>query len=792
EREGLYETNIEPGKEFLVIDTPPPYASGKWHVGGAAHYAQIDMIAKYFRLKNYNVVAPFYTDRNGLPVEVQVEKTYKIVAKEVAKTVEGRKEFLKLCKEFLDKAEEDIVKIWKLMGCFFDYWKEGTDSPEYRKLTQQTFIELYKKGLIYEAERPVRWCPRCGTALAEAEVEYDEEHGHLYYIKFPLEGRGEVVVATTRPELLPACAALAYHPKDKRYSGLSGKKAIAPIFGQHMIIVEHESVDPDFGTGIMMICSYGDENDVRLFSELSLKPKVILDEQGKITEAGGPLAGLSVQEAREKAAKLLREHGYLIRAEQIIHNVPKCWRCKTPLQIIHRREYFLEQLRFKEKIKELANLMDFKPLMHKARLEDWIDKLSTDWPISRDRYYGTEIPVWYCTKCGSKLIPEPGRYYRPWEENPWESCPYCGAPKENIVGETRVFDTWFDSSISPLYVLEKIKSKTRDPQELSKAENNIMRPQGHDIIRTWLYYTILRIYLYLERPAFKWVRITGMGLDPKGRPMHKSLGNVIDPEPIIEEYGADAFRFWAATAARLGYDYRFDEGKLRTGKLFVTKLWNIARFLSAFPYDVTKKPKVLTDRAFLALAEEYLSIIDKAYGELDVYEPGNLIYEFLWGLFADHYIELVKDRAYNRNGKYSKEEQESAWITLHKIFSSMIIALSPIMPFITDDIFRELYGRSVHRERFPELSMDPSSRAELANVAKALIKLNEKIWELKTREGVKLTESLRGYKIVIAESLREIAQDLEALHKIPVSIGGDENLSQHCEKVALSIYLCKE
>ncbi|MEM1927306.1 MAG: valine--tRNA ligase [Acidilobaceae archaeon] len=793
EKEGLYETEIEHGREFFVIDTPPPYASGKWHVGGAAHYAQIDMIARYFKLKGYNVVVPFYADRNGLPVEVQVEKTYKVVAKEMAKTVEGRREFLRLCKEFLDKAEEEIVRVWRVMGCSFDYWREGTDSPEYRRLTQQTFIELYKRGLIYEAERPVRWCPRCGTTLAEAEVEYEEEQGLLYYIRFPLERGGDVVVATTRPELLPACAALAYNPRDERYRGLAGIRAVAPIFGHFMDILEHDSVDPDFGTGIMMICSYGDEHDVRLFSELSLKPKVILDEHGRITEAGGPLAGLTVQEARVRVAELLKEHGYLVKIETVKHNVPKCWRCKTPLQIIHRREFFLEQLKFKEEVRRLADMMEFKPLMHKARLHDWIDSITMDWPISRDRYYGTEIPVWYCSKCGAKLLPSSEGYYKPWEENPWESCPHCGASKESIVGETRVFDTWFDSSISPLYVLERVKSKIKSEEDLAKAESNVMRPQGHDIVRTWLYYTILRVYQLKKRPAFRWVRITGMGLDPRGRPMHKSLGNVIDPEPVIQEYGADAFRFWAATAARLGYDYRFDEGKLRTGRLFVTKLWNIARFLSAFPHEESCERLVSTDRAFLALAEEYLEAVDRAYSELDVYEPGNLLYEFLWRVFADHYIELVKERAYNSDGRYGREEQVSAWATLHRIFSSMLIALSPIMPFITDDIFRELYGRSVHRERFPKLTLDEASRRKEASIARVVVKTNEKIWEYKTREGVKLSESLPGYRIVIVgdESLREIARDLEALHKIPAVLASTKPQLDECEEIAPPIYLCR-
>jgi valyl-tRNA synthetase len=767
EAEGLYKPTFDPSREFIVIDTPPPYASGKWHVGGASHFAQIDMVARYFRLKGYNVIVPFYADRNGLPVEVQVEKLYGVNAKEMAKTIEGRRRFLELCKEFLDKAEAEIVGVWRRLGCSFDYWSEGTDSPRYRAMTQATFIELYKRGLIYEAERPVRWCPRCGTTLAEAEVEYEDEEGHLYYVKFKLAGQDrDLIVATTRPELLRACAALAYNPRDERYRGLAGLKAIAPIYGHEMVILEHPAVDPGFGTGLMMICSYGDEVDVRLFNELGLKPRVIITEDGRMNEEAGPIAGLPVRDARARMVELLRDSGYLEKVERIVHRVPRCWRCKTPLQIIHRRELFLKQLEYRDDVKRLADSMEFKPEMHKKRLFEWIDSLTMDWPISRDRYYGTEIPLWTCTKCGSKLLPEPGRYYRPWEETPWDKCPVCGAPREYIVGDTRVFDTWFDSSITPLYVTRWAEDK----EFYERVSNNILRPQGHDIIRTWLYYTILRVYQLTGKPAFRWVRITGMGLDPTGRPMHKSLGNIIDPDPVVEEYGADAFRFWAAVASRLGYDYRFDQAKIKTGRLLVTKLWNIARFASTFPYEPTESPRTLVDLAFLALYEDYVERIDRAYSDLDVYEPGNLLYELAWDVFASHYIELVKERAYNRDNRYSVDEQRSAWITLHRILKGILVMLSPIMPFVTDDIHRRLYGDSVHKQAFPKVEMDRESRERYASIARKIIEVNKAVWAYKRKNNIRIREGIGDAVILVPQLLERAARDLEALHKTPVRV----------------------
>jgi valyl-tRNA synthetase len=792
EEEGLHKSTFDPRdpREVIIIDTPPPYASGKWHAGGAAHYAQIDMIARYFRLKGYNVVVPFYADRNGLPVEVQVEKTYGVVAHEMAKTPEGRRKFLEMCKAFLDKAEEEIVRVWRKMGCSFDYWREGTDSPTYRTLTQATFIELFRRGLIYEAERPVRWCPRCRTTLAEAEIEYKEVEGYIYYIKYTLKDTGEpLIVATTRPELLAGCAALAYNPNDERYKGLAGKKAIAPLYGQEVVIVEHPSVDPNFGTGLMMICSYGDEDDVRLFMELGLKPKVLIGEDGRMLEEAGPIAGLPVEEARERIAEILEEKGLLVKKEKIRHSVPVCWRCKTPLQIIHRRELFLKQLEFRDEIRRVADKIKFYPEMHKRKLYDWIDSLSMDWPISRDRFYATEIPLWRCTRCGALLVPEPGRYYRPWEEEPpWDRCPRCGAPKEALVGEKRVFDTWFDSSISALYVSQWMRNQAF----YEKAKSNILRPQGQDIIRTWLYYSLLRVYQLTGRPAFRWVRITGMGLDPKGRPMHKSLGNVIDPEPLIDEYGADGFRFWAATASKLGYDYRVDYGKLRTGRNFVTKLWNLARFVSRFERPSLEEARLRPiDRAFLALLDEYLERADKAYSELDVYEPALALYEYAWDYYASNYVEMVKERAYNRGKAYSPEEQRGAWFTLHEILERVTIGLSPIMPFVTDMIHRRLYGGSVHRKRWPHpFISDPVERARLARVARLAAKANSEVWTFKRRSGIRLRDPIPGARLLVPQDLAGLARELADIHKTPVEAFEGEPLAG-AEPIGEVVYIVR-
>ncbi len=763
EEKGLFKFVFDENdpRPIIAIDTPPPYASGKWHVGGAAHYAQIDMIARYFRMKGYNVLVPFYADRNGLPVEVQVEKKYGVNPHEISKTPEGREKFLSLCREFLDKAEAEIVNVWRRLGCSFDYWRNGTDSEEYRKITQATFIELFNRGLIYEAERPVNWCPRCRTTLADAELEHKQVMGYLYYIKFQIKETGEeVVVATTRPEMLKACKALVFNPEDKRYQHLKGKHAINPLYGHEMIITTYPEVDPEFGTGLVMVCSYGDQTDVKMFRDLCLEPEIIIGKDGRMLENTGPLAGLKVEEARLKAVELLKQKGLLVKAERIEHSVPVCWRCKTPIQIIHTREWFLKQLEFKPKLKEIAYKLDFKPEMHRKKLLDWIDAVTTDWPISRDRYYATEVPVWRCKRCGAVLVPEPGKYYRPWkDEPPWDKCPKCGAPKSELEGEKKVFDTWFDSSISVLYVTGYLRNK----KLFKKAFNNTLRPQGQDIIRTWLYYSLLRVYQLTGKPAFKWVRVTGMGLDEKGEAMHKSKGNVIDPDPFLEKYGADAFRYWAAASAKLGYDYRFSEQVLRTGLLFATKLWNIARFISSFPEPDDPGKLRPIDTATIAYLHKVLERIDKAYSNLDVYEPINEIYQFTWNYFASHYIELVKARAYNREGKYTEEEQKAAWYTLHYIFKRIIRALAPIMPFITDAIHQRLYGSIVHTERFPEPEKEWLEKD--SSIAEKISEVNSAIWSYKKKNNIKFKEPLTK-KVYLPELYKGVVEELKDLHHL--------------------------
>ncbi|RLE82456.1 MAG: valine--tRNA ligase [Thermoprotei archaeon] len=758
EKEGLHAFDYSDEKSpVFVIDTPPPYPSGRWHIGAVAHYTQIDMIARAYRMLGYNVLVPFYTDRNGLPVEVQVEKTYNINPRDYP-----REEFLKLCKEFLNKVEAELIEIVKRFGMSFEIWKDGTDSPVYRSITQATFIELYKKGLIYEAERPVNYCPRCKTTLAEAELEIREEDAWLYYIKFRVHETGEeVVIATTRPELLCVCNLVIFNPADERYNHLEGKHAVVPLYNHHVKIIPHPYARMDFGTGLVMMCSFGDKNDVMIHRELQIPFKVAITQDGRMNELAGPYKGLSVVEARRKIVEDLEKQGLIVKKEKIRHEIPVCWRCKTPIEYILMKEYYLKQLDFREEVLEIVDKIKFYPPEHKQLLLDWINSVTTDWPISRERFYGTEIPIWYCKKCGHPHLPKPGRYYVPWRENPFEKCEKCGC--KELVGETRVFDTWMDSSITALYV----SGYMRNEKLFRRAFPIALRPQGKDIIRTWLYYTLLRVYQLTHKPAFQYVRITGMGLDEKGEAMHKSKGNIIDPMPVVEKYGADAVRFWAAGEVKLGSDYRFSKQRLKAGLAYAIKLWNIARFVSSFPQVELSEVKLRPlDLMILGKLNDLIETVTNAYREMDVYTPIHEVYHYTWSIFADHYIEAVKARAYNRENIFEEAEQKGAWFTLHHTLKSILKLLAPIMPFITDGIWRILYGdgRSIHIERFPKRV--PEFDTEYKERLNLFMKFNSCIWNYKKLQKISLKDPLNR-RVYAPSELKDFKLDLELMHKIP-------------------------
>jgi valyl-tRNA synthetase len=736
--------------DVFVIDTPPPYPSGRpWHIGAAAHYAQIDMIARTARMLGKNVLFPIGIDRNGLPVEMYTEKKYNIRMHETE-----RGEFLELCSTALDDLEAEMIQIMKslgLSGNFSEYYR--TDSEQYRSLTQSTFIELWKKGLVYIANRPNNYDWVTGTTIADAEIIYEEIPTKLAYMKFKMKNSDRVlIIASTRPELLCSCQAIIVNPDDERYSDVINKNAIIPVINREIQIITHPSAEKEFGSGAVMVCSYGDQNDVALFRELGLQEIVAIGKNGRMTEAAGPYVGLKVKQAREKIIEDLQNQNLIEKIESINHRTPISERSKTPIEIIPMEEYYLKQKDCVEKIKKLGTDIIFHPAMHKQILMNWLESITIDWPISRRRYYGTEIPIWYCKRCAEPHVPEPGQYYRPWKDkSPISKCTECGASE--FVGEERTFDTWMDSSISPLYI-SKYK---RDEQFFRKTYPATLRPQSKDIVRTWLYYTMLRCEQLTGITPWREAWIMGYGVDEHGTKMSKSKGNVIDPLPIIEKYGADTFRFWSASEINLGYDFRCSEQKVETTKKFLSKLWNVSRFLSGFPILKSARP-MPADNWILSELHKLVIECKKGFDEFNFFIPATSIREFMWNLFAAHYIEMVKGRAYGSG--FTEEEKDAAIFTLHKVFSTLLLLLAPITPFITDYLWQTLYSdNGIQKQRFPETEY----REDLTEYTKLITEFNSDVWNKKKELGLSLKDPI---DIAVPNKLKSFAKDLQAMHNL--------------------------
>jgi len=750
-------------REIFSIDTPPPYPSGKpWHLGAVAHYSQIDMIARTARMSGFNVLFPTGIDRNGLPVEIYTEKKNKISMHSTP-----REKFIELCSQSLDDLEEYMINLMHMFGWSGDVNKHRyrTDSKEYRKLTQTTFIELWNTGLIYEDTRPNNYCTATRTTIADAEIEYKELPTKLVYLKFKIKNGKEIIIATTRPELLSSCAAVVYNPSDERYNKIGKTTVITPL-GEEVPLIPHPYAKPEFGSGVVMICSYGDYSDVMLFRELKLKEKISVDESGRMTKTAGKYAGLKVIEARDEIIKDLKQKGIVTKIEEIMHRTPMSERGKCPIEIIPMKELYLKQIELLPKLRDLTTQIKFHPNDRRQLLVDWINTVSMDWPITRRRYYGTEVPVWYCKKCNEPHVPKPGKYYQPWKDPaPFKKCNKCSSTE--FVGDSRTFDTWMDSSISALF----ISGYKQDEELFKKAFPVTLRPQAKEIIRTWLYYTLLRTYQLTGECAFKHVWVSGHGVDEHGKKMSKSLGNVVDPVPIIEQYGADAFRFWNASEAMLGSDFRYSREKIETAQAFLTKLWNISRFISMFPI-VTKEPNELnpTDKWVIAELQKSINEVMPQYDEFNFFFPANWTKNFAWNIFADHYLELVKPRAYAND--------ESALYTLHYCLKTILKLLAPICPFITEKVWTELYAnKSIHLQKFPRTKRQLKDNEELLGKTQKLIEFNSKVWKYKKEKGASLNSELN--KVTAPSELEMFMDDLTKMHKIKgLSFGSETVISE--------------
>jgi valyl-tRNA synthetase len=751
-----------PGRIFS-IDTPPPYVNAPVHMGHATTYTIMDFIARFKRMTGHNVLFPLGLDRNGLPIEMAAQKRFGISIEDTP-----RERFIEACKKILEESSMESVDSFYKLGHSYNTWDIGTglgeiyltDSDDYRAMTQATFIDLWHRGLIKKDKRVSNYCPACQTTIADAEIEYKNIPSEFVYVKWKIKETGkELVIGTTRPELLCSCSMVIFNPQDERYRKLEGKHAVLPLYGRDIPITAHPLAKMDKGTGLAMMCSFGDYSDILFYRDMKLKPIIAIGKDGRMNEKAGFLKGLRIEETRKEIKRRLEKAGLVDKTERMMHRTPICERSKDPLEFIELTEYYLDQMDWRTPLKRnVVSKTSFFAPKSKHILIDWINGLSMDWAVSRRRYYATEIPLWYCKDCGETIVPPKGRYYQPWRERPpVKACPKCGG--KGFQGEERVFDTWFDSSISPIAVL----GYDHTGKFFRKAHPCSLRPQGKEIVRTWLYYTLLRCYQLTDKPIFENVWIHYHVLDEHGKKMSKSLGNVIDPQEVIKRFGAEPFRLWCALEGNITTsDLRCSFERIEGAGKFLTKLWNIARFVSGFPAPRGQKTLQPLDAWILQELNTIVEHTRKHYDRYDFHKPAVMLKNFIWEVFASHYLELVKNRAYNQAGAFTKAEQNAALWTLNHVLDTVLILLSPIAAFSTHKIYHDLRGKRIEREPFPK-PLKPAGKKP-GFTTKELISLNSRIWKRKKAKGLSLKSEI-SYAM-LPSKFEPLKKDLKEAHSI--------------------------
>ena len=711
----------------FVIDTPPPYPTGDFHIGNALNWCYIDFVARYKRLRGFNVMFPQGWDCHGLPTEVKVEEIHGVTKNQVS-----RGEFRRLCEELTLKNIDKMRLTLRRLGFSVDWNNEYiTMNPEYYAHTQLSFLQMYEQGYIYQSEHPVNWCPRCETAIAFAEVDYGTRDAVLNYFDF--DG---VEIATTRPELLAACVAVAVHPEDERYQKLVGRTLKVPLFNHEVGVIADDAVDPSFGSGVVMICTFGDKQDVRWWAEHKLPVRKAIDREGRMTEIAGKYSGMRVEDCKHAIIEDMKSEGIIFRQEGVEQNVGTCWRCKTPIEILSERQWFV-RINTGE-ILDTSREIEWIPSHMETRLRNWTGTMEWDWCISRQRIFATPIPVWYCNSCGKTMIAKPE--WLPLDPTTNAPSTPCECGSMDFTGEEDVLDTWMDSSISAMQVAGWLKERElRVPTQL--------RPQGHDIIRTWAFYTILRTRALTGVKPWDSIVVNGMVLGEDGHKMSKSRDNFVVPEEVVGRYGADAFRQWAAIGGTTGSDIMFQWKDVVAGSRFLQKLWSIFRF--SYPHikghdgsTATAVELSVVDRWLLSKLTELVERVTLSMEAYQFDESFRELRSFIWETLADNYIELVKQRLYTEEPK----TRGGAQYTLSTAIHTILVMLSPFLPFITEEAYSKLHEGSINREKWPEPDpnlIDPGAEKEGVLIAE----IASYVRRYKSERGIPLNAPLKQIDI---------------------------------------------
>jgi valyl-tRNA synthetase len=737
----IFSFNPDSGRPLYTIDTPPPTVSGKIHMGHVFSYVQAEALARFHRMCGKEVFYPFCFDDNGIPSERFTEQQKGIRAKDMP-----REEFIRLCIEVTSGAEGMFRDLWTRFGFSCDWdLLYTTRSPWVQRISQRSFLDLNDKDLVYRMEAPTLWCPECQTAVAQAETEDCELPSVFCDLLFPLaDGSGTIPIATTRPELLPACVAVFVNPNDEKWSSLTGRKVTVPVFLQEVEILADAAVDTTKGSGVVMCCTFGDTCDIQWWREYGLDLRIVLDDRGHMNELGGFTKGMYWKKARKEIVSRLDQEGLRTGGKDIQHAVNVHERCGTPLEYLVNKQWFVRILDRKPELLNRGAQVEWYPAHFKVRFDHWVENLRWDWCISRQRYFGVPFPVWYCEGCGEPVFASREDLpVDPFESDPGCACPSCGG--NSFIPETDVMDTWATSSLTPL-----INAKWGEEDERRGMFPMSLRPQAHDIIRTWAFYTIVKAHLHSDDIPWKHMMISGHALNPSREKMSKSKGNVAgDPLLALEQYSADELRYWACSS-KLGTDVLFSEDVLGEGRRLVTKLWNATRFAASRleDFDPDHSPPKLRpfDRWILA---RFAEAAGKATSGMREYEFSVCMREaetFFWKALCDNYLEIAKSRLYSEE---DEEGRNAAQFALYTTLSGVLRLFAPVLVHVTEELYQEVFRihecfSSLHIAPWPEPDHLDAAALKYGNMALIII---EEARRFKSESSLSMAAPLKMLRI---------------------------------------------
>ena len=676
------------------IDTPPPFTSGELHMGHVLSYSYFDFVARYKRMRGFNVYYPQGWDCQGFPTETKVETKY------------GRKspeEFRKLCVEWTHEFIAKMRLQMKSLGFSADWrYEYRTMDPEYHRKVQLSLLRMHKKGLVYRSKHPVFWCTSCCSALAKTDTEEASRDTEIHYINFTLSGK-PLQIATTRPELMHACVAVLYHPKDERYNTL-GSNVITTALGAEVPFLPDSDVDKEFGSGVVMVCTFGDKQDVVWMYKHKLPIIEAMDERGRLKNSG-ELDGLKSMEAKAKLLTRFKAEGKLVKSERMPQVVKVHDRCKKPIELLLSMQWFAKITGKSDEIIANAQKIRWVPEFGIQYLVDWAKFVEWDWVISRQRVFGTPLPFWIDKETGAAYPAEESELPFDPQKNPAKK----GKNGEELVAETSTCDCWVDSSITPL----AISRWPEDEKFFSRVYPSSLRPQGVEIVRTWAFYTIYRCSELTGKPPFREILLNGNVLAPDGKKMSKSLGNIIAPDKLLTDYSADAVRQWAALSGAMAKDRPFSYQDMQYSKSFINKMLNAAKLVekSCADFDSNagapeSKHLRMVDRWMFSRLARLRAQVTEDFEGFQFHHAAKALQDFFWHEFCDFYLEYAKHRIYQPE-KFGSESRRAAQYTMRRVLLECCQLFAPVTAHLSEEIWQVFYpGKSIHLSSWPDEKKD--------------------------------------------------------------------------------------